>query len=123
MNVTDYTIIAALAGNGGGSPTPTPAEGGGFDFVIKCDNTTSELIFSLDSGDFDKVVQKIQNFSCLTGYCFAFDTVNERISQNMIFRSARYSEDDDFIVTTWSTLDSPQNIYINWERDGTVYED
>lgn len=120
MNIADVAAIINSGGGGGGG-----GAGGGFDFVIKCDNTTSTAAYSLDSGDFDKVVQKIQNYECLTGYCFNFNTINKAVGSNLIFTGASYSEEDDYIDTSWRTLvnNPPLTVVIIWERDGRIYED
>lgn len=119
MNIADIAAIVNAGGGGGGGET-----GGGFDFVIKCDNTTSELIYGLDSGDFDKVVEIIQNHACLTAYCYSYSTVLNNVSHNLIFRGAYYNDDDDMIETTWYNPNSSMSsVYLMWQRDGTVYED
>ena len=63
MNVTDYTIIAALAGNGGGSPTPTPAASP-FDLVFKMSTVTPGLgtvCEALSGLSFDDLYDKLNN--------------------------------------------------------------
>lgn len=126
MNVTDYTIIAALAGNGGGSPTPTPAAGG-WDFVIKVESGDGSNTYSLVSGDFDAVAAKIQNYEPINAYFQNVSTEYQTNGQFGWFRDAFY-DGEQIALTVWFFIQDegiwkPSYLYLIWNPDGEVYED
>lgn len=121
MNIADIAAIVNGAGGGGGN---AGGGGGGYDFVIANDVTTSSGIYSLASGDFDKVAAKLQNHELVTGCMFNFDSNVPSVKFVSILESVEFLPDDNCILTTWRMMATMSSkVYIVWTRDGNIFED
>ena len=117
MNIADIAAIVNAGGGGGGQPS-----GGGYDFVFSADSSSSEeTIYSLKSGDFDAVKNKLQNHEPVVGFFYEFAEWSEACALYLQFYDVAYIEDLDLIQSTWiNPFNSAETSIFTWTRSGEI---